>query len=57
MWLRDTAEDIILEHVGPNRDQRIRVPAGTRFVVDAIGLRERISKLLRVDDAVFLGFY
>ncbi|KAH9912149.1 cytochrome P450 [Epithele typhae] len=38
MWIRDTAEDIVLEHVGPNRDQRIAVPRGTPVVVDAIGL-------------------
>ncbi|KAI0656081.1 cytochrome P450 [Cubamyces menziesii] len=38
MWIRDTAEDIVLEHVGPNRDQRIPVPKGTRLVVDSIGL-------------------
>ncbi|KAH9914912.1 cytochrome P450 [Epithele typhae] len=38
MWIRDTAEDIVLEHVGPNRDQRIPVPRGTRVVVDGIGL-------------------
>ena len=39
MWIRDAAEDIVLEHVGPNRDQRIPVPKGTRLVVDSIGLR------------------
>ncbi|KAI0323886.1 cytochrome P450 [Cubamyces sp. BRFM 1775] len=38
IWIRDAAEDMVLEHVGPNRDQRIPVPKGTRVVVDAIGL-------------------
>ncbi|KAH9910899.1 cytochrome P450 [Epithele typhae] len=38
MMIRDSCEDIVLEHVGPNRDERIAVPAGTRFVVDMIGL-------------------
>ena len=44
MWIRDSAEDIILQYVGPNRDQQVVIPAGTRFVVDAIGLRQ--SRLL-----------
>ena len=40
MWLRDSAEEVILEHVGPNRDQRVAIAAGTRFVVDAVSLRK-----------------
>ena len=43
MWIRDAEEDVILEHVGPNRDQRVQIPAGTRFIVDAIGLRECLA--------------
>ena len=39
MWIRDTAEDLILEHVGPNHDERLAVPKGTRLVVDNIGMR------------------
>ncbi|KAI0323885.1 cytochrome P450 [Cubamyces sp. BRFM 1775] len=38
MLIRNTEEDIILEHVGPNRDQRVLVPKETRIVVDTIGL-------------------
>ncbi|KAH9895604.1 cytochrome P450 [Cubamyces lactineus] len=38
MLIRNAAEDIILEHVGPNRDQRVPIAKGTRVVVDTIGL-------------------
>ena len=44
MWIRDTAEDIVLEHVGPNRDQRVAIPRGTRLVVDGIGLRKYLTR-------------
>ena len=40
MWIRDTAEDMVLENVGPLRDERVLVPQGTRLVVDGIGLRQ-----------------
>ena len=58
MWIRDTAEDTILENVGPNRDERIMVPRGTRLVVDGIGLREfhipvRLNLASSLPNAVF----
>ena len=28
MWMRDSAEEVILEHVGPNRDERVAISAG-----------------------------
>ena len=37
--IRDTAEDVILRDVGPNRDEQVALPAGTRLVVDMIGMR------------------
>ena len=46
MWIRDTAEDIVLEHVGPNRDQRVAIPRGTRLVVDGIGLRKYSRRIV-----------
>ena len=39
MWMRDSAEEVILEHVGPNWDERVAISAGTRFIVDSVGLR------------------
>ena len=45
MWIRDTAEDMVLENVGPLRDERVLVPQGTRLVVDGIGLRQSYPSL------------
>nr|BAL05101.1 cytochrome P450 [Phanerodontia chrysosporium] len=38
MLIRDTAEDVVLQNVGPNNDDVLPLKRGTRVVVDMIGL-------------------
>ena len=47
MMIRDAAEDTVLRNIGPNRDQLLPIPRGTRLVVDMIGiLTHQCSPLL-----------
>lgn len=43
MMIRDAAEDVVLRNVGPNRDEQLALPRGTRVVVDVIGIRTSTS--------------
>lgn len=43
--IRDTAEPTVLRGTGPARDASLAVPAGTRVVVDLVGLRASLSPL------------
>jgi hypothetical protein len=47
IMIRDTADDILLRNVGPNRDEVLPLNRGTRVVVDLIGLRAS-TRLIRL---------
>ena len=47
MAIRDTAEDLVLQNVGPNGDELLPLKRGTRVVVDLVGLREFASPAIQ----------
>ena len=44
--IRDAAEDLVLQNVGPNGDEVLPLKRGSRVVVDMIGLRMQSTSRL-----------